>query len=209
MYFLSKEVWFPPVEKASPEGVLAIGGDLSIDRLQLAYTNGIFPWYSEGDPIVWHSPDPRMVLFLDEFKISKSMHQVIRKGGFEVTFNQAFEQVIANCKTIDRKGQSGTWITDEMKEAYIKLYKIGWAKSVEIWDDEKLIGGLYGVDLGSIFCGESMFSLEPNASKIAFIFLVKSLKKKNYKLIDCQVYNDHLARLGAREIPRDEFLKYL
>ena len=209
MYFLSDKIWFPPVEHATPEGVLAIGGDLSIERLQLAYKSGIFPWFSEGDPIVWYSPDPRMVLFPEELKISKSMKQLMRKETFSVTFNQAFEEVIDHCSSINRKGQSGTWITDKMKRAYIELHKKGWAKSVEVWKEKQLVGGLYGVDLGTIFCGESMFSIEPNSSKLAFIYLVERLKKQDYKLIDCQVYNDHLASLGGREIPRNEFLKYL
>lgn len=216
MYFLSEKLWFPPVETATPEGILAIGGDLSAERLQLAYKSGIFPWFAENDPIVWYSPNPRMVLFPEELKVSKSIRRVIRKGMFRVTFNQNFEQVIQHCKTIDRKEQSGTWITDEMKKAYIELHKIGWAKSVEVWqfldsarNDRELVGGLYGVDLGTVFCGESMFSKVSNASKVAFIYLVERLEKENYKLIDCQVYNEHLASLGAREIPRNEFLKYL
>ncbi len=224
MYWLSEELWFPPVETATPEGILALGGDLSIERLQLAYKSGIFPWFSEGDPIVWYSPDPRMVLFPDELKISKSMRQILRKEEFTVTFNKNFKDVIENCKVIARKGQAGTWITEEMKAAYIELHKIGWAKSVEVWrlfetseivrkqkaqNEKDLIGGLYGVDLGTVFCGESMFSKVSNTSKIAFIYLVEELKKKNYKLVDCQVYNEHLASLGARQISRKEFLKYL
>ena len=209
MYFLNDKLWFPSVENASPEGILAIGGDLSIQRLKLAYKSGIFPWFSEGDPIIWYSPDPRMVLFLDKLKISKSMKQVIRKGAFSITFNQNFQEVIQNCKSINRKEQDGTWITNDMEEAYIQLHKEGVAKSIEIWKNNKLVGGLYGVDLGDVFCGESMFSAVPNASKIAFIALVEKLKKKNYKLLDCQTYTDHLASLGAEEIPRKEFLKYL
>ncbi len=209
MHLLTDELWFPPIETATPEGILAIGGDLSVERLQLAYRSGIFPWFSEDDPIVWYSPDPRMVLFPNQLKISKSMQQILRKGAFNVTYNQNFEAVIQNCKTIDRKDQAGTWITDEMKQAYLELYKIGLAKSVEVWQQDKLVGGLYGVDLETVFCGESMFSIVSNASKIAFIYLVKKLKEQNYKLIDCQVYNDHLASLGAEEIPRKEFLTYL
>ncbi len=209
MHFLTDELWFPPISTATPEGILAIGGDLSVDRLKLAYSNGIFPWYSKGDPIIWYCPDPRMVLFPDELHISKSMKRILRKEDFDITINKDFKAVIEQCSAINRKGQEGTWITNEMKEAYIELYKIGWAKSIEVWQNEKLIGGLYGVDLGTIFCGESMFSIEPNASKIAFVFLVQSLMRKNYKLIDCQVHNEHLASLGAREIPRKEFLKYL
>ena len=209
MYVLSKELSFPPVQFAGDNGLLAFGGDLSVARLLLAYKSGIFPWYNEGEPICWYSPNPRMILFPDELKISKSMKQVLRKNEFKVTFNQNFEDVIANCKTVIRKDQGGTWITDEMQKAYISLYKLGIAKSVEVWKNNELVGGLYGIDLGAVFCGESMFSKVSNTSKIAFINLVQKLKKEKYKLIDCQVYNSHLASLGAREIPRNEFLNYL
>ena len=209
MHFLTDEIWFPPVEQASPEGILAIGGDLSAERLELAYRSGIFPWFSEGDPIIWYSPDPRMVLFPKHLKVSKSMRQIIRKGEFTITFNQNFKEVIANCKNAYRKDQGGTWITDEMQQAYIKLHTLGLAKSVEVWRDAALVGGLYGIDLGTVFCGESMFSKVSNASKLAFIYLVEKLKKEECKLVDCQVYNDHLASLGAEEITRKEFLKYI
>ncbi len=209
MYFLSDNMAFPPVSKASREGVVAFGGDLSVERLLVAYKSGIFPWYNEGEPIIWYSPDPRMVLFFDKLKVSKSMRQILRKKVFKVTFNTCFEEVISNCKTIPRKDQGGTWITSEMQEAYIKLHDIGMAKSVEVWQDDKLVGGLYGVDLGTVFSGESMFSKVSNASKVAFIFLVEKLKKEKYDLLDCQLYNNHLASLGAEEIPRSEFLKFL
>ncbi len=209
MYFLSKEIWFPSVQEASPEGILAIGGDLSPERLVLAYRSGIFPWYSEGDPIIWYSPDPRMVLFPEKLKISKSMRQVMKKSEFSITFNQDFRNVIANCQHIIRKDQGGTWITEDMKVAYIKLHEMGVAKSVEVWRNNELVGGLYGIDLGTVFCGESMFSTESNTSKLAFIFLVQKLQKARYKLLDCQVYNEHLASLGAEEISRKEFLKYI
>ena len=209
MFFLDHKIVFPPVDLADEDGVLAIGGDLSIDRLLLAYKSGIFPWYNQGEPIVWYSPPKRMVLFPKELKISKSMHQIIRNGNFEVTFNKNFKVVITNCMQIERKDQSGTWITNEMLIAYQELHKIGIAKSVEVYENDILIGGLYGIDLGSVFCGESMFSTKSNASKIAFIYLVKKLQKENYSLIDCQVYNDHLASLGAREIPRKDFKKHL
>ena len=209
MFFLSDEVWFPRAITASPEGVLAIGGDLSVDRLLLAYQSGIFPWYNEREPIVWYSPDPRMVLFPDKLKVSKSMRQLINKDIFKVTFNTNFNEIIANCKTINRNDQQGTWITDEMQKAYTKLHQLGFAKSVEVWLNNEIVGGLYGIDLGSVFCGESMFSKIPNTSKIAFIYLIEKLKKENYKLIDCQVYTEHLASLGAEEISRTEFLKYL
>ena len=209
MFLLDEDLWFPPVEYASEEGILAIGGDLSVERLLLAYRSGIFPWFNEGEPIVWYSPDPRMVLFPEKLKVSKSMKQLIKSDKFTVTFNKDFEGVIANSKDIYREGQGGTWITKEMQQAYINFHKEGYAKSVEVWQDDELVGGLYGIDLGSVFCGESMFSKVSNTSKLAFIMLVESLKKQNYKLVDCQVYTDHLASLGAEEIPRLEFLKYL
>ena len=210
MYLLSKDLAFPPVHLSNESGLLAIGGDLSVERLLLAYNSGIFPWYNQDEPIIWYSPDPRMVLFPKDLKISKSMKQLIRKKEFTVTFNQNFSEVISNCKNIYRTAdQGGTWITNEMFEAYVKLHKLGIAKSVEVWLDDELVGGLYGIDLGDVFCGESMFSKVSNASKLAFISLVQKLDKENYKLIDCQVYNNHLASLGADEIPRSEFLKYL
>ena len=209
MFLLDENLWFPPVEYASEEGILAIGGDLSVERLLLAYRSGIFPWFNENEPIVWYSPDPRMVLFPEKLKVSKSMKQLIKSDKFTVTFNKDFEGVIANSKDIYREGQGGTWITKEMQQAYINFHKEGYAKSVEVWQDDELVGGLYGIDLGSVFCGESMFSKVSNTSKLAFIMLVESLKKQNYKLVDCQVYTDHLASLGAEEIPRLEFLKYL
>ncbi|HFS66871.1 MAG TPA: leucyl/phenylalanyl-tRNA--protein transferase [Flavobacteriia bacterium] len=209
MIFLRKSDPFPPINLASKDGILAIGGDLSQNRLLTAYKSGIFPWYNQGEPIVWYAPPKRMVLFPDELKVSKSMRQVLKKELFKVTFNQNFKEVIYRCKTINRKDQTGTWITDEMEEAYIKLHQLNIAKSVEVWQNNKLVGGLYGIDLGSVFCGESMFSLESNASKVAFIHLVKQLKDQNYKVLDCQVYNNHLASLGAREIPRDSFMKIL
>ena len=209
MYLLSNNLVFPPVNLANEDGILAIGGDLSVDRLLLAYKSGIFPWYNPGEPIIWYSPDPRMVLFPKDLKISKSMRQVIKKGEFKITYNKNFKEVISNCKTIERNDQGGTWITDEMQQAYIELHKKGIAKSVEVWRENELVGGLYGVDLGTIFCGESMFSKVSNTSKLAFIYLVQKLQKENYKLIDCQVYNNHLASVGAEEISREAFLKYL
>jgi leucyl/phenylalanyl-tRNA--protein transferase len=208
MQFLTHKIEFPPVDQANQYGILAVGGDLSHERLLLAYKSGIFPWYSQGEPIIWYSPDPRMVLFPDQLRISKSMRQILRKNVFKVTFNEAFEEVIFNCKYANREpqGEYGTWITDEMKEAYVELYKKGIAKSVEVWQNDELVGGLYGVDMGTVFCGESMFSKASNTSKVAFIHLVKSEK---YKFIDCQVYNPHLASLGAEEISRNEFLELL
>lgn len=205
MIWLSDKIEFPPYKDASPDGILAIGGDLSPKRLIHAYKHGIFPWYSEEYPILWHCPPERMVLFPEELKISKSMKQILRKKEFTITENKDFDQVIRHCKTISRNDGLGTWITDEMEQAYIRLHKLGHAKSIEVWLDKKLVGGLYGIELGQVFCGESMFSFVSNASKVAFIHMATS----GYKLIDCQVYTDHLASLGAREIDRDNFLQYL
>lgn len=209
MYFLSQELYFPPVAEASPEGVLAIGGDLSPERLILAYKNGIFPWFNNDEPILWWAPPERMVLFFEDLKISKSMRNVLNQNKFTITFNTAFRDVISNCKKIYRKDQPDTWITDEMVEAYCKLNELGYAKSVEVWQNDELVGGLYGIDLGHIFCGESMFSKVSNASKVAFINLAKKLEKENYRIIDCQVYNDHLASLGCMEIDREDFMLVL
>lgn len=209
MYFLSKDLYFPPVQRASSEGIVAIGGDLSPERLTLAYKSGIFPWFEDDEPILWWSPPDRMVLFLDELKVSKSMRNIINRKQFRVTFNTAFKEVIGNCRDIKREGQPGTWITDDMTEAYCRLHELGMAKSVEVWQEDELVGGLYGIDLGHIFCGESMFSKVSNASKIAFIALAKQLQLANYRLLDCQVHNDHLESLGAREIPREDFLEIL
>lgn len=200
---------FPTLENVTNEGILALGGDLSPERLIQAYKNGIFPWYSEGEPIIWYCPNPRMVLFFEQLKVSKSMRKVLRDQVFKITYNKAFEEVIYNCKSIERGDGLGTWITDDMQEAYIELHKLGIAKSVEVWQEDVLVGGLYGIDLGDVFCGESMFSKVSNASKFAFIKLAQKLEKENYKFIDCQVYNDHLATLGAEEIEREAFLKIL
>ena len=209
MYFLTKALFFPPVSETDEDGILAVGGDLSPERLVLAYQNGIFPWFEDDDPIIWWSPNPRMVLLFDELVISKSMRNILNRKMFKVTFNQNFRDVISNCKKIKRDGQNGTWITDEMVEAYVKLHELGIAKSVEVWLNEELVGGLYGIDLGHVFCGESMFSKVSNASKVAFIILAQQLQRNNYKLIDCQVYNDHLASLGCREIDREDFVNIL
>ena len=209
MYYLSKELFFPNVSYADRDGVLAIGGDLSSERLQLAYTSGIFPWFEVGEPIMWWSPNPRMVLFLDELIVSKSMRNILNRDVFTVTFNQNFRDVISNCQNIKRNGQNGTWITNDMIEAYCKLHELGIAKSVEVWQDSVLVGGLYGIDLEHVFCGESMFSKVSNASKVAFVALVNQLKIEDYKLLDCQVYNQHLESLGCREIKRNEFMRIL
>ena len=207
MYFLLKELFFPDVTEADRDGILAVGGDLSPERLLLAYQSGIFPWFDSDDPILWWAPHQRMVLFPDELVVSKSMRSILRKELVTITFNKDFRAVISNCSTIKRNGQRGTWISDEMIEAYVKLHEMGQAKSVEVWQNNELVGGLYGIDLGTIFCGESMFSKVSNASKVAFITLVENLKIRKYKLIDCQVHNDHLESLGAREIDRAEFMK--
>jgi len=207
MYYLNQEVWFPEVSMASKDGILAIGGDLSPERLTLAYKRGIFPWFDDNEPILWWSPDPRFVLFPEQLKVSKSMRQVLRNSDFKITVNKDFEGVISNCSKIKRDGQQGTWITNDMKVAYIKLHKLGVAKSVEVWLNDELVGGLYGIDLDNgVFCGESMFSKVSNASKVAFISFIQN---SNYKLIDCQVYTNHLESLGAKEISREAFLKYL
>ena len=209
MYFLTKELYFPPVEEASYEGVLAIGGDLSVERLLLAYNNGIFPWFNDDEPILWWSPSERMVVNPQDYKVSKSLRNIINRNIFEVTINKDFEAVISNCQTIERKGQEGTWITDDIIQSYIELHKLGKALSFEVWQNNELVGGLYGVDLGHVFCGESMFSKVPNASKVAFVKLIEYLKQNNYKLLDCQVHNDHLEKLGAFEISRETFMRIL
>ena len=209
MYFLSKELYFPLVDEASIEGVLAIGGDLSVERLQLAYRSGIFPWFNEDEPILWWSPPERMVVVPSIYKVSKSIRNLLNQNKFKVTFNQNFRDVILGCQQIDRPGQDGTWLSDDFVESYTKLHEMGIAKSVEVWQNDELVGGLYGVDLGHIFCGESMFSKVPNASKIAFVTLINFLKENNYKLLDCQVHNDHLEKLGAFEVSRDVFMRVL
>ncbi|MEQ8420674.1 MAG: leucyl/phenylalanyl-tRNA--protein transferase [Arenibacter algicola] len=209
MFLLNHRLLFPDVEKADDDGLLAVGGDLSPERLLLAYKNGIFPWFNEDSMILWWSPDPRMVLFPNKIKISKSMAQVIKSNKFRITWNTQFEEVVNACSAIKRKGQAGTWITPEMKSAYLKLHQMGIAKSIEVWESDNLVGGLYGIDLGNVFCGESMFSRKSNASKFAFISLAKELQQKEYKLIDCQVYTAHLESLGAEEIPRKQFIKIL
>lgn len=210
MYQLDKEIiQFPHPSLANDDDILAIGGDLSIERLQLAYQHGIFPWYSDGEPIIWYSPAWRMVIDPHHYKPSKSLKQTLKKKTFNITFNQHFEQVILQCKTINRNDGLGTWITNDMQQAYIKLHQLGIAKSVEVWLDDELVGGLYGIDSGHVFCGESMFSKVSNASKVAFAWLNQYLLENNYQLLDCQVHNDHLESLGAYEIPRAEFLEVL
>ncbi|MCB0453475.1 MAG: leucyl/phenylalanyl-tRNA--protein transferase [Aequorivita sp.] len=211
MHYLTEKLWFPNPEEATEDGLLAIGGDLLVERLLLAYNSGIFPWFEDDQPILWWSPDPRMVLFPEKFKVSKSLRKKIKSEKFRITFNQNFAEVIKNCATVLRKGQTGTWITQEMQQAYIALRSAGHAVSIEVWEDEKLVGGLYGIDLPKkkVFCGESMFSLVSDASKVAFYHLSEYVKTKNYKFIDCQIYNEHLESLGAEEIGRGVFLELL
>lgn len=209
LYQLGEELWFPPVDEALDDGLLAIGGDLSTERLLLAYRSGIFPWFSDDMPM-WWSPDPRFVLHPDKLNISKSMQQVLKKKDmFTFAVNNAFAEVIANCKKTERKGQDCTWITDDVEDAYTQLHQMGYAHSAEAWHDGKLVGGLYGIRMGGIFFGESMFSHMSNASKFAFINYVQQLKKENVQLIDCQVYTEHLESLGARMIPRKQFMSEL
>lgn len=208
IFRLTSKISFPPPQAASSEGILAVGGDLTPERLLEAYRQGIFPWYADSEPIIWWSPHPRCVLFPEEIKVSRTMKQILRQKRFAITFDRKFPLVIASCQK-KRPGQAGTWITEEMREAYLKLHEMGYAHSVEAWYDGNLAGGLYGVSLGRCFFGESMFSQISNASKAAFITLVKYLQEKGFGLIDCQVRSDHLLSLGAREIPRDVFLTLL
>jgi len=209
MYRLTDALLFPSPEQASDEGIVAVGGDLKPERVMLAYRKGIFPWFESDDFLLWWSPDPRMVLFPDQVKISKSMRAVLRKKQFEVTFNKAFDDVVEACAKVKRFGQNGTWITPGLMEVYSTLHTQGHAHSVEVWAEGVRVGGLYGIDLGTVFCGESMFSKANNASKVALISLAKELKKNKYELIDCQVPTQHLASMGAESIPRSEFLTYL
>lgn len=209
MYILSDEIYFPPVSEAHESGILAFGGDLSTERLLLAYNSGIFPWYEECEPITWYAPEYRMVLPLSVCKPKKSVRNLINRNIFNCSINQDFESVIRNCQQIKRAGQNGTWITDEIIEAYSNLHKLGKALSVEVWQDGELVGGLYGIVVGRIFCGESMFSIVSNASKIGFDFLVNYLKSKDFLLVDGQVYNEYLEQLGFFETPREDFMEIL
>ncbi len=211
MHFLTDTLWFPDIAEASSEGLLAMGGDLSLERLRLAYNSGIFPWYGDAEPIMWWSPDPRMVLFPEKLHVSKNLQKKVNKKHFLITFNTCFSEVIKNCANIKRNESGGTWITSEMLDAYTMLHEAGMATSVEVWTGDKLVGGLYGIDLADrkIFCGESMFSKESDASKVALYYLVQKLKQENYKLIDCQMYTEHLERMGAEEISRSQFRRHL
>ena len=211
MHLLTNDIKFPNPNEADANGLLAIGGDLSSKRLLKAYNSGIFPWYNENEPLLWWSPNPRMVLFPKELRVSKSMRVILRKEIFKITFNKAFNEVIQQCAKIKRNDQEDTWITNDMINAYVRLHNEGHALSVEVWKEEKLVGGLYGIDLKDkkVFCGESMFSKESNASKAAFITLTKELKEKEYKILDCQMHTSHLESLGAREIDRRKLLEIL
>lgn len=199
---------FPDPSLSEPSGLLGVGGDLAVDRLLLAYRQGIFPWYSDTQPILWWSPDPRMVLETQALTVPRSLGKRIRQRRYRITLDTAFDQVIRNCKAAPRPGQDGTWLTAEMITAYIRLHHAGHAHSVEAWDaDGTLVGGLYGVAIGKLYCGESMFTHAPDASKVAFVHLVRQLHRWGFPLVDCQVYTDHLARFGATEIPRDQYLR--
>lgn len=209
MFFLTPNLYFPPVEEASYNGLLAIGGDLSPERLMLAYNSGIFPWFEEDEPLLWWSPEKRMVVDPKHYKAPKSLRSLFNKNPFEIRYNTSFREVITACQQSPRTGQDGTWITNEMIDAYDLLHHMGHATSVEVYQNDKLVGGLYGIDLGHIYCGESMFSRVSNASKIAFVWLVEKLRQENYLLLDCQLHNDHLEKLGAFEISRENYIKIL
>jgi leucyl/phenylalanyl-tRNA--protein transferase len=209
VYLLDERLAFPPPDLGPGVGPLAVGGDLRPERLVLAYSLGIFPWYGPGEPIQWHSPDPRMVLLADELRVSRNLRRTLKKTDLRLTLDTAFGQVVEACAETPRPGQAGTWITDEMKEAYGELHRRGLAHSAEAWRGEELAGGLYGVSLGAAFFGESMFAREPEASKIAFVAFTEQLRRWGINLIDCQVYTEHLARFGAGEWSRREFLAAL
>jgi leucyl/phenylalanyl-tRNA--protein transferase len=208
IFILNSELVFPPVELSEPDGLLAVGGDLSTERLLVAYRQGIFPWY-EGQHILWWCPDPRFVLFPGALRESKSMKQLFKRSAFDFRIDTAFADVIGNCKAVARRGQEGTWISDEVKAAYTQLFAAGVAHSAEAWLDGQLVGGLYGIRIGKVFFGESMFSKVSNASKYAFIRYVQHLKEEGVELIDCQVYTEHLESLGAEMIPRIDFIARL
>lgn len=209
IFRLVDDMVFPPPDYADPSGLIAVGGDLSSERLLEAYRVGIFPWYSDEQPILWWSPDPRFILEPDEFKISRSLQKTLQRKIFQVTFDRVFEDVIAACSTVPREGQRGTWITREMRDAYIELHGLGYAHSVETWFAGNLVGGLYGVSLGKVFFGESMFHKKTDASKVALATLVEKLKSWGFHFIDSQMTTEHMMSLGAKEMPRRIFLKRL
>ena len=209
IYRLSGELAFPPPDEAEPNGLLAVGGDLSPGRLLLAYSMGIFPWYEENGPILWHAPNPRMVLLPSQLRVSRSLRKVLRRELYAVRADTAFDRVIRACARAPRRGEAGTWITAEMIEAYERLFELGYAHSAEAWRDGELVGGLYGVSLGGCFFGESMFALSSDASKAAFVTLAQQLERWEFDLIDCQMHTQHLARFGAGERPRERFVAAL
>jgi leucyl/phenylalanyl-tRNA--protein transferase len=208
IYLLNEKISFPPVDGAE-DGIVAVGGDLSPERLLLAYRLGIFPWFNEEDPIIWHSPEERFVLLLDDLHISKSMRRVINSNTFQITYDEDFAFVIQQCANVKRKDEDGTWITKEMRDAYSELHYLGFAHSIEVWQDDIIVGGVYGVSLGKCFFAESMFHTATNASKFAIIKLVELLKQKDFHFVDAQVYTEHVETLGAKEIPRDKFIQLL
>jgi leucyl/phenylalanyl-tRNA--protein transferase len=208
VFRLDERLVFPPVELAD-DGLLAVGGDLRPERLLLAYSQGIFPWYGKNLPILWHSPDPRMVLFPDELVVGRSLKKAIRRRPYQLRLDTAFGDVLRGCAEVPRPGQTGTWLIPDMVAAYTKMHELGFAHSAEAWKDGELVGGLYGMSLGGCFYGESMFAVAPDASKIVFVALVEQLVAWGMTLIDCQVHTEHLERFGAREIPRVEFLRHL
>ena len=209
IYQLDERLWFPSADEASDSDIVAIGGDLSADRLLLAYSQGIFPWYNEEEPIIWWNPRYRMVVKPHEVKVSKSTRNLLNRKNFEIRLNTCFEEVIKKCQTVKRKGQEGTWLNDELMASAIQLHRLGYAYSFEYFENNKLKGGLYGIKMGDIFCGESMFSEVSNASKITFIHMCRYMGKQGVKLIDCQIHNHYLEQLGAYEIPREAFMEYL
>jgi leucyl/phenylalanyl-tRNA--protein transferase len=209
VYRLPDAHLFPPPSHAEHDGLLAVGGDLHPRRLLLAYAHGIFPWYSEGQPILWFSPEERFVLPSEELKVGRSLKKRVRRGDYEIRLDTEFASVIRSCRKTPRPGQMGTWITDEMQHAYCLLHRMGVAHSVEAWKDGELVGGLYGVAVGRTFAGESMFAHASDASKVAFVWLVRQLQRWGYSLIDCQIHTEHLARFGARMMPREDFLDAL
>jgi leucyl/phenylalanyl-tRNA--protein transferase len=208
IFSLKSELYFPPVHLAEPDGLLAMGGDLSPERILLAYSKGIFPWF-EGDTPLWWATNPRFVIFPEELKVSKSMKQVLKSNAFTFTVNKDCMQVISHCGNVKRDGQRGTWITQDIKKTYFNLHQQGYVSSAETWQDGQLVGGLYGIRIGNVFCGESMFSLVNNASKYAFINYVQLLKEDGVQLIDCQIYTPHLESLGGKMIPLTDYLQYL
>ena len=209
VYLLGEDIAFPPAELANRDGVVAVGGDFRPERLLLAYRSGIFPWPVEGMPLLWFSPDPRFVLDLREVHVARSLRKEMRRSPYRITFDQAFDEVLAGCADTPRPGQTGTWITDELFEGYSRMHRLGYAHSVEAWQGDRLVGGLYGIALGRAFFGESMFAHAPDASKIAFATLCGNLRARDFLFVDCQVHTEHLERFGAKEIPRKRFLRWL